>query len=299
MRHAATATATPPNAMIIPASIDINGFSRSKDAVFNVTGIAGNGTPTNFPLANVFIDPMTNLQIGVHYPLMDYSQSSRNPRALANSGLSETVYIKINTDFFKAVMASAIIGSQGAGELMIAYPQSTAHTVEVAPEVMRMQMRAYLGAAVLQQENVIRVPYVFCEHIKELNSTTTPTDTEAGNWFDQGEGKSGKVLIQLSTERFTHFGLDKMVEAIENPIKSFGEYDSTSEKQSQETPSSLEKSVTSEKQSSQETSLSQEESFTEQPRSKGSSSSQYTTEGSSALFTDEETSGKKKKKGRT
>ena len=39
----------------------------------------------------------------------------------------------------------------------------TAHTIEVSPELMRMQMRAYLGAAVLQQENVLRIPHVYCE----------------------------------------------------------------------------------------------------------------------------------------
>lgn len=120
--------------MIIPASIDINGFSRNKDASFMVTGIAANATPTNFPLANVFTDPMTNLSIGVHYPLMDYSQSSRHPRALSESGLSEKLYIRVDvsggTDlFFEAITSSAIIGSQGAGELMIAYPQSKSFLV--------------------------------------------------------------------------------------------------------------------------------------------------------------------------
>lgn len=50
----------------------------------------------------------------------------------------------------------------------------TAHTVEVAPEVMRMQMRAYLGAAVLQQENVIRIPHVFCDHIKPIKASDVP-----------------------------------------------------------------------------------------------------------------------------
>lgn len=50
----------------------------------------------------------------------------------------------------KAVMSSAIVAAPGpdTGEMLVAYPQTTAHSIEVAPEQMTMQMRAYLGAKV-------------------------------------------------------------------------------------------------------------------------------------------------------
>lgn len=125
--------------------------------------------------------------------MMDYAQSSRHPKA-KGGGLSSELYVVECTnqdeknswasafiqnvepkdsnddplDYkalapYKFFTQSAIIGSQGSGELMIAYPQSTAHTIEVSPELMRMQMRAYLGAAVLQQENVLRIPHIYIE----------------------------------------------------------------------------------------------------------------------------------------
>tara|TARA_R100000455_G_C6272685_1_gene129652 strand:- start:773 stop:1030 length:258 start_codon:yes stop_codon:yes gene_type:complete len=85
---------------------------------------------------------------------MDYAQSSRTPHAKKQSGLSSILYIVINKSYdnffelgddaeiqvLKAYTQSAIVGSKGSGELMIAYPQSTAHTIEVSPEIMRMQM---------------------------------------------------------------------------------------------------------------------------------------------------------------
>jgi len=187
------ATAATPDAMIIPASIDLHNFSKDTNCTFNVTGVVEGTQSTTFPLDQVFVDPMTNLRIGVHYPMMDYAQSSRHPKA-RGGGLSSELYVVECTnqveknswgsafisnvepkdqdgddlDYkalapYKFFTQSAIIGSQGSGELMIAYPQSTAHTIEVSPELMRMQMRAYLGAAVLQQENVLRIPHIYIE----------------------------------------------------------------------------------------------------------------------------------------
>ena len=152
------ATAATPDCLIIPASIDVHNFSKDMNSTFSVTGVVEGTQSTTFPLEQVFVDPMTNLRIGVHYPMMDYSQSSRSPKA-KGGGLSSMLYVvytldqpqsvittiennfKTNPtgrcDYFLSVFytQSAIIGSQGAGELMIAYPQSTAHTIEVSPEV--------------------------------------------------------------------------------------------------------------------------------------------------------------------
>jgi len=70
---------------------------------------------------------------------MDYAQSSRAPHAKKQSGLSSILYIVTSHAIdvletksgpsdeiivYKAYTQSAVIGSKGSGELMIAYPQS-------------------------------------------------------------------------------------------------------------------------------------------------------------------------------
>ena len=74
----------------------------------------------------------------------------------------------------KAVMSSAIVAAPGpdTGEMLVAYPQSTAHSVEVAPEQMTMQMRAYLGAKV--RSSIAAASSAFaCSRLRR--STTMPT----------------------------------------------------------------------------------------------------------------------------
>ena len=54
------------------------------------------------------------------------------------------------------MMSSAIVGKGGSdtGELLVAYPMSSVHTVETSPEYMKMQLRTHLGAAVYRPENL-------------------------------------------------------------------------------------------------------------------------------------------------
>jgi len=48
-------------------------------------------------------------------------------------------------DCYEFVASSAIVAAPGpdTGEMLVAYPQTTAHSVEVAPEEMKMQMRKF------------------------------------------------------------------------------------------------------------------------------------------------------------
>lgn len=74
----------------------------------------------------------------------------------------------------KAVMSSAIVAAPGpdTGEMLVAYPQSTAHSVEVAPEQMTMQMRAYLGAKASSSMAATSSAFA-CSRLRR--STTMPT----------------------------------------------------------------------------------------------------------------------------
>ena len=73
---------------------------------------------------------------------------ARNTRA--GTKAFQTLLQNDRKKIVKAVMSSAIVAAPGpdTGEMLVAYPQTTAHSIEVAPEQMTMQMRAYLGAKV-------------------------------------------------------------------------------------------------------------------------------------------------------
>lgn len=89
-------------------------------------------------------------------------------------------YIK-DVEIYELVTSSAIVAAPGpdTGEMLVAYPQTTAHSVEVAPEEMKMQMRAYLGAAIYNSANVIRIPHVLIDYF----------DKKAKKW-DNVKGKA-------------------------------------------------------------------------------------------------------------
>lgn len=181
VRAAATATAAPMSVMLVPAGLDMQGYQREAAATFNVTGIRQDQiAPVQFPLPSVMVDPITNLRIGVHYPLLSYDRGSRNPMAQGNTGLTQTVYAMIRnapnppgnerttlttiegpeidqwTEFLnnpnstqndyetlmapdnyrvvKMICSSAIVAAPGpdTGEMLVAYPQTTAHSIEVS-----------------------------------------------------------------------------------------------------------------------------------------------------------------------
>ena len=79
-------------------------FSKDMNSTFSVTVVEGTQS-TTFPLEQVFVDPMTNLRIGVHYPMMDYSQSSRSPKA-KGGGLSSMLYVVYTPDQPQSVITT-------------------------------------------------------------------------------------------------------------------------------------------------------------------------------------------------
>ena len=163
----------------MPAGLDMKGYQREAAATFNVTGIRQDQlAPVEFPLPSIMVDPITNLKIGVHYPLLSYDRGSRNPMAQGNTGLTQTVYAMLrnsaeenpqgtslpafggpdvagwrvfcarneyqdanyrafiggaNYKIVKMVCSSAIVAAPGpdTGEMLVAYPQTTAHSIEV------------------------------------------------------------------------------------------------------------------------------------------------------------------------
>ena len=60
----------------------------------------------------------------------------------------------------KALMSSAILAASGAntGELLMAYPQTSVNTIATSPEMMKMQLRVYLGAYLKNPSNVMVIP---------------------------------------------------------------------------------------------------------------------------------------------
>lgn len=75
-----------------------------------------------------------------------------------NFETGEWVDVRSNNEIvlLTVMMSSAIVGKGGSdtGELLVAYPMSSVHTVETSPEYMKMQLRTHLGAAVYRPENL-------------------------------------------------------------------------------------------------------------------------------------------------
>ena len=87
---------------------------------------------------------------------MDFATGEWTP-----AGLGEQGKIK----FVTFMMSSAIIGKSGSdtGELIAAYPLTSVHSIETSPEVMKMQLRVHMGAAIYRPENVQVLPDVHFE----------------------------------------------------------------------------------------------------------------------------------------
>jgi len=130
-----------------------------------------------------------------------------NPPEDAEQGRDELVELAPDgTAILKMTCSSAIVAAPGpdTGEMLVAYPQTTAHSIEVAPEEMKMQMRAYLGAAIYNDANVIRVPHVHCEHAESMRLDDFQREMQGrgGDDFVRDEAKRGNFLF-LNQSQFT------------------------------------------------------------------------------------------------
>lgn len=127
----------------------------------------------------------------------------------------------------KALMSSAIMAASGpkTGELLMAYPQTSVNTIATAPEMMKMQLRVYLGAYLKNPANVMVCPDVHFEGITDGGSVN---DSKNFWHFYQGakspgkDGKEGKATAQANSRSldFTSFNTDKAASDAANDLGS-------------------------------------------------------------------------------
>lgn len=80
-----------------------------------------------------------------------------------------------NVRLVTLLMSSAILGKSGSdtGEMLMAYPLSSVHTIETSPEMLKMQLRTHLGCALYKPENVMTIPDCHAEGIVEQSGLLT------------------------------------------------------------------------------------------------------------------------------
>ena len=100
----------------------------------------------------------------IAYQIMDFNTGEWRDIEDSGSGVSRA---SGGVRFLKLLMASAVVGRGGSdtGELIVAYPMSSVHSIETSPEMLRMQLRTHLGAALYRTENCMVLPDVHCEGI--------------------------------------------------------------------------------------------------------------------------------------
>ena len=177
-KRAATMQSDPFTTMIVPSGLmELQRYAKAENVYYYLSGQSKDRMePVKFGLDGGLHDPATNLNIFVHYPKVDYSSGTAYGKA-TNGNLFETVTIKVfypkdgtaaKTYYmdaktgeakevtankgtlvtYKCLMSSAILAASGSktGELLMAYPQTSVNTIATSPEMMKLQLRVYLGA---------------------------------------------------------------------------------------------------------------------------------------------------------
>ena len=105
----------------------------------------------------------------------------------------------------KALMSSAILAASGAntGELLMAYPQTSVNTIATSPEMMKMQLRVYLGAYLKNPSNVMVIPDCHFEGI-----TGGGAVFDKGNFWHFFQGNNEEVQTNSRSLDFTTFKTD-------------------------------------------------------------------------------------------
>lgn len=119
----------------------------------------------------------------------------------------------------KALMSSAIMAASGpkTGELLMAYPQTSVNTIATAPEMMKMQLRVYLGAYLKNPANVMVCPDV---HFEAITGGGSVTDS---NNFWHFFGVKGQVAGPNSRSLdFTSFKADTTASTNAGDLGSIG-----------------------------------------------------------------------------
>lgn len=209
-KRAATMQSDPFTTMIVPSGLmELQRYAKAENVFYYLSGQAKDRMePVKFGLDGGLHDPATNLNIFVHYPKVDYAAGTAYGKA-QSSGLSEDVRIKVfyppktgdeagNAYFmdavtgeakstgvkgtyveYKCLMSSAILAAGGSktGELLMAYPQTSVNTIATAPEMMKLQLRVYLGACLYNPQNVMIIPHCHFEGIQYANGTYDNSST--------------------------------------------------------------------------------------------------------------------------
>lgn len=201
-KRAAVMQSDPFTTMIVPSGLmDLQRYAKAENVFYYLSGQAKDRMePVRFGLDGGLHDPATNLNIFVHYPKADYQSGTAYGKAVKNY-LTEEVEIKVlypkgdgadPTYFmdastgearviegatgqlvtYKCLMSSAILAAGGSktGELLMAYPQTSVNTIATAPEMMKMQLRVYLGACLYNPQNVMIIPHCHFEGIQMVKN---------------------------------------------------------------------------------------------------------------------------------
>ena len=213
-KRAATMQSDPFDTMIVPSGLmELQRYAKADNVYYYLSGQSKpDMTPVKFGLDGGLHDPATNLNIFVHYPKADYSQGTAYGKA-SHDYLTETVNIAVhypqnstNNAYFmdastgspvkiinkegafvvyKCTMSSAILAASGSktGELLMAYPQTSVNTIATSPEMMKLQLRVYLGACLYNPQNVMIIPHCHFEGVEKVGTIQQLTPTSFGNFI--------------------------------------------------------------------------------------------------------------------
>jgi len=229
--------------------LDIERYTKQDRIVYNVSGLSADQQKVEMPISNgVVTDPVTSIRILTHvpparpdeygsaYPSASegglsrqvtfanwYKQTSDAAGTCLISDFKERSFYAIPTNvagrglfsvrIMSAQMASAVLVTDpgpNTGELLMAFPHTGVSTNQNTEE-LKMQLRAYMGAAIYRRNNVLLIPDVHFERLVsghggekdtfELTcAPTTETNTAGDALITLAQGYSrvtGRVDLSL------------------------------------------------------------------------------------------------------
>jgi hypothetical protein len=242
--------------MIVPSGLpDLHQFSRQESRHFMLNGTPDTDLEgVQFKLDGGLYDAPSGISIFQTYPKPNYvSGGTLRPR-MGKTGLwrdrtiamyypgiknaKEYQIMDFNTGewrdigaaggdkdlggvrFLKLLMASAVVGRGGSdtGELIVAYPMSSVHSIETSPEMLRMQLRTHLGAALYRTENCMVLPDVHCEGIVQQWDLEKPDAEIKDTGKTKGlGGKGGDDPSNKDVERIPSRKIDVLISREDMP----------------------------------------------------------------------------------
>jgi hypothetical protein len=198
--------------LLLPhGSPDILRHTRRESMIYSIAGPEllqrNKGKPIDMQYDDTFVDPSTSVRILIQRTMPTFESGVANPDVgmgplcdIASFGSyyvgSDENDVRI-TDFHNrcwkrvnqqegilvrpridAVMSSAILAAPGAstGELLIGYPFTSVSTS--SSEIVKIQLRVYLGAVMKKPENVLIMRHVFFEGLRDGSRTRIAANVE-------------------------------------------------------------------------------------------------------------------------